>query len=310
MPLDYVAEYNLAGGFQYGASYAINDKGFVATSAQTDADLRWATSHDNNQSGYYNWWSCMGIYNAYANPNTKSLFEDAFFTTGEGKGYHMPSVWEWMGVSNYYNIQFIFTDNHTHLTDKSNFNEAIEFAGTKNTYAADYYSTGTNFIGYALRFKRGTGNPSDGLVSIPVADFPLAPDNSMACAYRYQGIGVNYYFPPREPHLKVQCVYVGDQNPLPDLKTVIAKETWWNAKIAAGEVVTRIFPLSGFVYDPGNPSSTTGKLIHAGSYGWYWSSTKKSSYESYYVALDKSSTLPRYENHLQYAFTIRPFANP
>ena len=104
MPLEYVAEYNLAGGnHQYGVVFSTSEdpSGIPSTPAQSDNHLRWAASHENNESGYYNWYICKGIQNSAGNPSGKNMFNDAFFTSGAGKGYHLPSRWEWAGFQSH-----------------------------------------------------------------------------------------------------------------------------------------------------------------------------------------------------------------
>ena len=76
--MDYVAEYNLAGGSIYGTSFSSsNPPGLSPIAAQTDVNLRWAANHNNNQSGYYNYFVCNSD-NAIS-PDTKKLFEGPFY---------------------------------------------------------------------------------------------------------------------------------------------------------------------------------------------------------------------------------------
>ena len=180
--MDYVAEYNLAGGSIYNSPFISSvPPGISPTAAQTDPNLHWASSHSNDQSGYYNWYVLTGENNDTYNPNAKKLFDDVFFKLGHpGYGYHLPSRWELTGVFSYSgNTQY------DSPTNTSNVNEAIEFGGIKKTFANDYFSSG-NGVCYALRFKQGTGNPID---DSSLSDFPLATDNNMVCAYRYTRVG-------------------------------------------------------------------------------------------------------------------------
>ena len=93
--LDYVAEYNLAGGSIYNSPFISSvPPGISPTAAQTDPNLHWASSHSNDQSGYYNWYVLTGENNDTYNPNAKKLFDDVFFKLGHpGYGYHLPSRW-------------------------------------------------------------------------------------------------------------------------------------------------------------------------------------------------------------------------
>lgn len=240
MPLDYVAMHNLAGGSQYSAAFSSSDEpsGILSTSAQSDSNVRWAASHKNNESGYYNWYVCNGIRNSQGNPSGKNLFSDAFFTSGAGKGYHLPSRWEWAGVFCYsYDYGISLNSSIIHKDT----NEAIEFGGIKKTFASDYANTGSN-VTYALRFKPATGAPQDDSGSSEII-FPKATDNRMLCAYRYELIPAGA---PLSSQIKVQAVYLGNSF-TGDINT-IRDENWWTAQAATpGNVVTRIFPLAGEV---------------------------------------------------------------
>ena len=247
LPLEYVAEYNLAGGAQYGSSFASsNPPGAVPTSAQTDPQLRWATNHNNDQSGYYNWYVANGVYNVTYNPDTKNLFTDPFFTTGAGEGYHLPSRWEWVGVGS----------NGTHVAytvsvDYRNIHEAIEFGGVKKTFASDYISEG-NGICYALRFKQA--NPGTAPDNGSLVFFPTASNNYMLCAYRYTRVGPFLNNLNLNSCVKVDCVYLGAKF-TGDIST-IRYESWWDAHVS--ETITRIFPAAGDIIFPGSRLSLRG----------------------------------------------------
>lgn len=270
LPLEYAAQYNLAGGYRYGSSFnrALNGDPWAGgqpvslapTSAQTDMYLRWATSHANDQSGYYNGFVCTGKYNNTYNPDTKNIMNDAFFTTGAGKDYHIPSYYELMSAFSYW--------THARYGEACDFQdapEAVKVGETLQTYSSDFYSTG-NGICYALRFKKGTQHTSD------EPTVPLAATSSMACAYRYKRIGAMTTYLNTTDLLEIQCVYVGNQSPLPDLKTKIAQESWWSAQ-PSGTVVTRTFPAAGYITEA-KPSAVSGNYLRErGIYGYFWSST-------------------------------------
>ncbi|MGI6864296.1 hypothetical protein ACMYZ8_12730, partial [Bacteroides sp. KG156] len=196
LPLEYVAEFNLAGGSDYGTK----PNNVPATGAQSESALRFANSHNNDQSGYYNWYVCKGTYDATYNLSTRNLFSDGFFSAGHpGYGYHLPSRWELTGVFSYGGQANYGSSVNTSV------NEACQFGNIKKTFGADYYSAG-NGTCYALRFKQATGNPNDGS---PLTDFPQATDNSMLCAYRYTRVG-SFVYNNLTSQLKVECVYLGE----------------------------------------------------------------------------------------------------
>ena len=304
MPLEYVAEYNLAGGFQYGSSFASsNPPGAVPTSAQTDAQLRWATSHANNQSGYYNWYVLRGETAATYNPAGKNLFSDSFFSPGNpGHGYHLPSRWELTGIFSY-SGQAVYGGGFVNHPD---INEACEFGGIKKTFGAHYTSMG-NGVCYALRFKKATGNPND--VS-PISGsgldvFPQAADNRACCAYRYTRIGPFTFNNNLTSQLKVDCVYLGESGASTPIDN-ISNNAWWAAR--ASETVTRIFPVGGYIY-PAAAVSGSGTLDHRGSDSYYWSGTELDSSFAWNAGFYSHHAYASYCYFKYYGFPVRLFAD-
>ncbi len=271
VPLDYVAEYDLAGGSAYGYQIDFSEPwGYTSTSAQTDPQLRWATSHAHDQSGYYNWYKLKGIHHATYNPDTKNLFNDDFFKPGHpGHGYHLPSKWE---------LASIFSTGKARLmigigSDSSlNINEACEVGGIKKTFANDYLitSSGPSGTSYALRFKSATGNPDNDSWTSP-ADFPQATDNKMLCAFRYTLLDLvpfyerDKYNNDIKSRLKVDCIYLGETGAATTINA-ISNNAWWTARTS--QIVTRIFPVVGAIT---NRMKLTGRTTNSGS---YWSSTQ------------------------------------
>ena len=296
-PLDYVAEYNLAGGSIYNSPFISSvPPGISPTAAQTDPNLHWASSHSNDQSGYYNWYVLTGENNDTYNPNAKKLFDDVFFKLGHpGYGYHLPSRWELTGVFSYSgNTQY------DSPTNTSNVNEAIEFGGIKKTFANDYFSSG-NGVCYALRFKQGTGNPID---DSSLSDFPLATDNNMVCAYRYTRVGsfANHDFTSL---LKVDCVYLGSA--FTGNISTINNDSWWDSHTS--EAVVRIFPAAGYISFPTFISS--GLLEARGEYGRYWSSREFPSLlgNAWNVSFYSYSAFANYRDVKHHGFSVRLFAD-
>lgn len=204
----------------------------------------------------------------------------------------MPSIHEWHAVATFHGTSIYFGEAQF----LPNREVQLEFCGIKLSVRDDYFSTG-NGIGYALRFKQGS--------FIPYPDFPPAPDNSMACAYRYQRLGSG-----NTARLKVQCVYVGNIVPLPDLKTVIARESWWNAH--ASETITREFAMFSGRIDPAIPSTSAGKLVLRGERGLYWSATTPYSGAATYAYAMRIFTIGistgNTENS-EYGYSVRLFSD-
>lgn len=232
LPIEYVAEYNLAGGSGYGYMPS-----WSTTPGQTDSQLRWATSHSNNASGYYRGYVALGIYDSYLNPTSKNLFTDPFFTSGAGKDYHLPSHWEWAGILN--TIPFSGTL-------QQDINEGIEFGGVKQTYANDYLRTNPQ-VCYALRYKKATGVASNGASP---SDFPLATDNHMVCAFRYITVG-QFTSGSSNGRLIIECVHLGTG--FSGSIHTISTDTWWLSH--SSKIISRTFPAAGEGYDWGDKVS-------------------------------------------------------
>lgn len=288
-PLEYVAEFNLAGGSQYGT---IPHSGIPVTTAQTDNDLRWAINHDNNQSGFYNAYVLNGQADATINPTGKNIFDDPFFSLGNpGYGYHLPSRQEWIGVFSRNNVNFNSSGNHM----DSQAHEACQFGDVKKTFDSEYSSPG-NGICYALRFKQATGTPNDGS---SVSDFPLATDNKMCCAFRYDKIGrggSSFY-------IKVSCVYLGEAGASMTIGT-FANETWWVSHSA--ETTIRFFPVTGFMFDA--PCAGTKGVSQYGKAGGYWS-TQLGHVNAYYAEINSQSVGLNNIGPMSYGFPVRLFAS-
>ncbi|WP_420187336.1 hypothetical protein M1B74_00700 [Bacteroides pyogenes] len=293
LPLEYVAEHNLAGGFQYRAYFS---SGAPITSAQTDPQFRWAINHNNDQSGYYNWYKCTGNVDPNYNPYGVNLFNDDFFKPSHpGYGYHLPSKQELTGVFSY-NGEASYSSH----VNSVNVNEAIKFGSTKMTFASDYYSIG-NDVCYALRFKAATDTPNDGS---SLSEFPKATDNSMLCAYRYTRVG-SFGTYDLTSMLKVQCVYLGSG--FTGTINDISNDAWWSARSA--ETVTRIFSAAGYVRYYGVYSS--GQLSDRGRYGGYWSDTEYDSSKAWSADLYWNRALVNHTNFYEKRFglSIRLFAD-
>lgn len=300
-PLEYVAEFNLAGGFQYGSTFSSSSPwGASPTSAQTDPDLRWATSHNNDQSGYYNWYVCKGIHDTY-NPSTKNLFSDVFFSAGHpGHGYHLPSRQELTGVFSYSGQANYSSSIGSVVT----VNEACQFGNIKKTFGVDYYSG--NGTCYALRFKQATGSPNDrSPTSGSGSDvFPLATDNSMLCAYRYRRVGsLSSNNNNNTDRLEIDCVYLGHSF-TGDIHT-ISDDSWWSAR--ASETVTRTFPAAGYIYLAA--VSGSGALNNRGDSGYCWSGTENVTSDAWFASFYSYYAFASLWSNKNSGFAVRLFAS-
>ncbi|WP_420187234.1 hypothetical protein M1B74_13540 [Bacteroides pyogenes] len=293
-PLEYVAEFNLAGGAQYG----VRPQNAPVTAAQTDAQLRWAINHNIDQSGYYTWYVLKGVPDFYCNPSRRNLFNDIFFTAGHpGHGYHLPSRWELVGIfSHEFNTKFRESINTPDI------NEACEVGGVKRTFASQYYSTG-NGTCYALRLKQATGNPTDGSPTTGTGPnvFPLTTNNGSRCAYRYRIVGTNGIDNTLN-RLEIDCVHVGDDPSI----TIgdISRDTWWAARTA--ETVTRVFPATGNTSLITSLSQFLLNNFRLGSS--YWSSTNWNDYNAYHGAFSADHSGVGRQGKT-YGYCVRLFAD-
>ncbi|MGI6880888.1 BACON domain-containing protein [Bacteroides sp. KG123] len=296
LPLEYVAEFNLAGGSQYGTQ----PNNAAVTGAQNESALRFANSHNNDQSGYYNWYVCKGIYDATYNSSTKNLFSDGFFTPGHpGHGYHLPSRQELTGVFSHGGQVNYGSSSGSVVT----VNEACQFGNIKKTFGADYYSTG-NGTCYALRFKQATGNPNDGS---PLTDFPQATDNSMLCAYRYRCVG-SLSSGNNTDRLEIDCVYLGEAGASSVLIGTISNDSWWNTQAAIpGNVITRTFPAAGYIF-PAYVSGA-GALFNRGRNGYFWSGMEGNSSNAWSAYFYSGNAYANYWYYKVSGFAVRLFAS-
>ncbi len=288
LPLEYVAEYNLAGGSAYGTRPNAG-----ATTAQTDTQLRWATNHNNDQSGYYNWYVCKGELDPTYNSNSLNLFSEVFL-----RDYHLPSQEEWVGIFGFGTLSPINGTNAVYaggVAHSHSGSEKIEFAGIKRTFDADVKTAGTG-IGYAVRFKQGTG--------VATVDFPLAPDNAMRCAYRYERIG-SMIIDNNTNHVKVSSVFLGSES-TDDINT-ISNEAWWNAQ-PSDKVIVRIFPIPGH-FDSASPGNAL-LLKNRGLFGYYWQSKEWTSPTgAYYMLLNETGLETERSTNKYFGACVRPFSN-
>lgn len=206
LPIEYVAEYNLSGGPEYGAHNQVGP-------------LRWAINHSIIESGLYRGYYVIGLTDGDGNPDATNIHNDNFFTKGEGVGYHIPSVYELYGV----------IPPESQGPGQNVVNEAIEVAGSKEIYSNVYSYTGGTI--YGLRHMPATGSPP--YVDDP-SDFQPVYHSDMQCAYRYtfrgsfSGINDNSL-------LTIECIHLGSS--FTGNITTITNDAWWNAN--ASRVIKR-----------------------------------------------------------------------
>ncbi|MGI6815480.1 hypothetical protein ACFX5L_11245 [Bacteroides sp. KG123] len=214
LPIEYVAEYNLAG------IPSVKPVNKLVTPGMTGG-LRFADSHDNTQSGYYSFQSNSGMID----------FNTAVFSDGTllKDKYHLPTIEEWTGIVGYSSTGWYDTPQlvQTHL-------EPVAFGNTRKTYTTEFQTPG-NGIAYALRFKPATVQSQTG--------YPPAGDSNVLCAYRYERVGDMQVEDNPTDRLTVSVVYLGPNST--ETITSISNESWWQAR--SSETISRVFPACGIV---------------------------------------------------------------
>ncbi|SUV34867.1 hypothetical protein [Bacteroides pyogenes] len=218
LPIEYVAEHNIAGGF---------------------GSLRWANNDNNSDSGLYSNYDATGISN-YAPPN--NICANVFNEPLLKDQYHLPTTEEWTCVFTYSSAGAFF--QRPAPTSTLNVNEACEIYATnpthKRTYASDYYTRGNDGITYALRFKKGTGAPDNDDNDHSLTTHPLASNDDLLCAYRYERVG-SWTLNSSTSRVIVTVRYVGPG--FAGNINTISNEAWWNNN--KKEDIQRIFPICG-----------------------------------------------------------------
>lgn len=280
LPLEYVAEYNLAGG--YGLTY---------TSPQapgTQGPLRFASSHDNNQSGYYNMYRTIGRQDATYNPTGLSLHTAQLIDTNGasiqlGSKYVVPTEQQ---------LQYLMMPRH--WEDRESLSSA-HFASGDGLFnwpvfsqVSDYDSD--NHRVTAIRYASRVGGCWSGV-----------QDNSFRSAYRYTIVGGRTI--SMTWHLLIEAVHLGEEAVPTDLATV-SEASWWDAQKAQGKVIARRVPAPGALEDPYFNSS---KLRNVGSDPRYRTSTIRNGFSrdiELYNPFDRTS---EYIQQDTWGFSVRLF---
>lgn len=300
MPLEYVADYNLAGG-------SLVRKGTTLRPGM-QGELRFAEDHLNNTSGYYDWYRSMGVTHPDYNPNGDNLFTHEIAVKDE-KGrttrmplkelYHIPSLEEWTGIfgdGNNTRSQFGYIAEYFGT-------DAVTIHGVRNTYKSVVKSEGTG-IGYAIRLMDASGTQE------AKTGWPVATTNDMRTAYRYERIG-DFSGSDNNSRLKVKSVYLGAG--FSGNINTIADESWWQTKEREGLVVTREFSASGAIRELpwGNGDLTiAGSLKELNTNGFYLSSTEDTGNTVNFWSLHYSGTQAYGMSLFKHeSFAIRPFLN-
>lgn len=282
IPIEYVGEYYLAGGYSreiptsllsqdpYNGQQPDGVQGPFRLTARNVYNPQMFPNfrHHLNctQAGFYSWYQIAGVQHPIHNPSGRALLDthELYDEYGISSGYfgrRIPDFDETWAIAihniNYYFGTTSFTSGFVTDNDKINvgglhLNTSSEITGSK--------PFGSNHsIIYGIRFKKQANNqPAYAQAhNEPKRTYAPVQDDFMKCAYRY----VMYEGRDRWNSLTheqeknkmfvVNVVYLGNEEtptPLDDgSPNCVASEAWWDAKRAAGEVITRYFPAYGYL---------------------------------------------------------------
>lgn len=318
LPIEYVTEYNLAGG-------PSNQPNNIRPKPEAVlGPLRFAQSHDNDQSGYYSGHQVCGYIVVSGNFYPYSGIMGQTLDTGEkiADHYVVPSVDQWWGIFTANPSGNNVIGNLGYYTNQHRFNGEIEpmtvgdnFRGSyESDYSPTYYTVDnatSDAVFYAIRFK---ANPNcQGIDRVNDYDvtnqrkisnyFPRAVDNSLKCAYRYTRVGGadawrSNNAPTTPKHrVIVDVVYLGDDRTSID---DISNPAWWTARTT--QTITRIFPV------PGQIGDASAMRVALGEWGSYKSRTIESLNSTYIMDLKASWARGAYErNHANAGGPLRLF---
>lgn len=249
LPIEYIAEFNV----------------------NTDGD-GFATSHDNDQSGYFTW------------SEAKDLFDGSVSAL---QGYHLPTKDEWIAVGS--TATFIQFGSSTLIGTNNTITEQATVNGVTKSYFSRY-KRGPNgsHITYGMRFQGGG-----------------TETNELKCAYRYEPVGTFADDGNLTSHLKVTVRYVG---PTANVHIDdIATEDYWNTN--NHDDVIRIFPAVG--HRDKDVARTLRLRGWSGSYSSMDISSQASDGSHVIYRFTVTPETVHVTNNLStyHGFAVRPFSN-
>lgn len=319
LPIEYVTEYALAGGDGLTSVPPMNP-----LPAGVQGDLRFATSHRNDQSGYYNWYKVAGRHHAIYNPDTRNLQAEVDATFGADK-YYIPTQDQWWGV---FPTPEIYSHSWT-AAAKSNTNESMRVGSGRDEFKQSYlsdYSAGSSVndatsdaTTYAIRFKARLGH-SCAPIKLERWDYDAAtatyrshmytsaPDNKLKCAYRFRRIGGKSAWDKYDNQnltnqLIIDVVYLGEEA-TEDISAV-SVDSWWSTKQAEGKVISRTFSAAGYLY---GAADLAYPLFNRGYWGPFWTATQGNAFKGWAVYANGSVIDGSESYDLQHAKAVRLYS--
>lgn len=284
LPIEYVTEYNLAGG---GLIQSMTIAGLSNQQPEgIKGDLRFSNHlsngsvnpnpHNNDQSGYYNWYELTGTQNSQYNPTSKSLQNEV--NSKWPNRYFAPEIDHWIAVwSSVYHL-WSSTDGSTNNEEAFQLGYGHQFY----SYGQSNYSkvfTDDDPVFYGIRFEPTSRRTPKAIsrfwkndTNEPRIYLPLT-DNTLRCAYRYSRVGVwDESTASLTSHLKIDVVYLGEATAT---LATISDGSWWTTKEGEGKVISRIYPAAGWYY-------TENILRDRGSRSVFWSTSAESPQHGLY----------------------------
>lgn len=321
LPIEYVTEYNLAGGD--GLTSIMNPQPDGVT-----GPLRFATSHSNDQSGYYRWFKLVGRHDEEYNPDTRNLQTEVDKTFGAGK-YFVPTIEQWWGVWPAPRQALRLWPGDRPDNNTSEF-MAVGFGGDllRQAYYSDYSQSFTlphggsdatdDAVFYAIRFKAQTNIclpdryawEFDATTNLQrINSYRPARDNLLKCAYRFRRVGGSESWQREDNsnlsnHLIIDVVYLGEEDSPTELST-ISDESWWASKKAQGLVISKIFPVCGTI-----GYVDVDELSWRGGLGKYWSSSSGGEMNGWFVSVGSEVVASTENEYMGLANAVRLFARP
>lgn len=271
-----MTDYNLAGG--EGLTYTIEGVSLASQPDGVRGRLRFANvgrdgnnniakAHQNDQSGYYNWYRVMGIADAIYNTPTKNLETERLFDTDNAEitlssKYFIPELDHWWGVfpADQYAWAGVTSPSESLEIFQLGYHEQESqrlYFCSQRVYSQSFTdpqngsNASNNAVFYGIRFAK---YPDENLEITFAAHFwdtrtrtykPRTylpyPDNSLRCAYRYTRVGgassgINNWGGEASDNtflgsqLRVDVVYLGDANVS---LAHISNQSWWDGTTPA-----------------------------------------------------------------------------
>lgn len=293
MPIEYVTENNLAGGEGFVSPL----RGYTPQPESARGELRFATSHKNDASGYYVGYKILGVVNEELNPSGEVLSNATLKDTNGtliplNRKYFIPGADHWWGVfPSHLNRAWDTTNDLIGHSDyvALGVNGELVRRHYKSDYSKGFTSPrgGThatsNSVIYAIRFNPARVSNSwawDDDLSTgnrKTYDYATTLDNSMRCAYRFIRVGGKDAWDAvsiidnredKTHQLIVEAVYLGEET-TPTTLAKISDDSWWETKKKAGFVVSKIFPAMGNAL----AQSEGDEVYHRNRESNYWTSS-------------------------------------